>query len=139
MKIGNDDAYMGRISNIGKPLMEINRGTPLDRDLKKPEAIKGYEFKNILKTTVADREGIRFSKHAKQRMQDRKIQLTEGQLDNMKDALGRARSKGVKDSLILMNNTAFIVNIPTCTVITAVDNKNIHENVFTNIDGAIII
>ena len=72
-------------------------------------------------------------------MEDRKIELSTRQLQNLRDALAKVKSKGVKDSLILMENTAFIVNVPTRTVVTAVDNNSIRENVFTNIDGAIII
>jgi flagellar operon protein len=51
----------------------------------------------------------------------------------------KARAKGVKDSLIVMGDLALIVNVPSKTVVTAVDGENLKENIFTNIDGAVIL
>jgi flagellar operon protein len=52
-------------------------------------------------------------------------------------AVGKAESKGSKDSLVMMNSTAFIVNIPNKTVITAMPIGDSNENVFTNIDSVV--
>ena len=49
-----------------------------------------------------------------------------------------ASEKGIKDSLILIDQLAFIVNVPNNTVVTAMDQTENKSNVFTNIDGAVI-
>ena len=79
---------------------------------------------------------ILFSKHASKRLESRQIDMTEEQRDRLQDATSQAREKGMKESLVMVDNLAFIVNVKNNTVITAVnDTKNA---VFTNIDGAII-
>jgi flagellar operon protein len=54
----------------------------------------------------------------------------------LSDAVKRAEEKGVRNTLVLMDRNAFIVNVPTGTVITAMSGGT--ENVFTQIDGAVI-
>ena len=96
-------------------------------------------FDSVLKQKLAESDEIKFSKHAELRLQSRNINLTQAQKDKMKDAVAKAESKGVKDSLVLMDNLAFVVNIKNRTVITAANSNELKENVFTNIDGAVII
>lgn len=100
---------------------------------------KKGEFASILKQTQEQHEEIKFSKHAQLRLQSRNISLSQAQKDKMKDAVSRAESKGVKDSLVLMDNLAFVVNVRNRTVITAANSNELTENVFTNIDGAVIV
>ena len=45
--------------------------------------------------------------------------------------------KGSKDSLVMVDDTALIVNIPNKTVVTAMQVKGENENVFTNIDSVV--
>lgn len=79
---------------------------------------------------------ILFSKHASKRLETREIDMTQEQRERLQDATSQAREKGMKESLVMVDNLAFIVNVRNNTVITAVnDTKNA---VFTNIDGAII-
>ncbi len=82
---------------------------------------------------------IKFSKHAQQRMQSRNIELDRNDMEKLQNAVNKAREKGAKDSLILMDNLALVVSVRNNTVITAVDEESIQENVFTNIDSAVII
>lgn len=96
-------------------------------------------FDSVLKQKLAVSEEIKFSKHAELRLQSRNISLTQEQKDKMKEAVAKAESKGVKDSLVLMDNLAFVVNIRNKTVITAANSNELKENVFTNIDGAVIV
>lgn len=96
-------------------------------------------FESILKKKLDENTGIKFSKHAESRLQSRNIQLTQEQKDKMKEAVSKAESKGVRDSLVLMDNMAFVVNVRNRTVITAANNSELTENVFTNIDGAVIV
>lgn len=83
--------------------------------------------------------GLKFSKHAGERLATRKIELTDEQLKRLEDGASRASEKGITESLMLMDNMAFIVNVKNHTVITAMDQSDNKENIFTNIDGAVII
>lgn len=96
-------------------------------------------FDSLLKQKLAESDEIKFSKHAELRLQSRNISLTQVQKDKMKEAVTKAESKGVRDSLVLMDNLAFVVNVKNRTVITAANSNELKENVFTNIDGAVII
>ena len=82
---------------------------------------------------------LKFSQHAQQRLQTRNIQLGEAEIARLENAVSKAREKGARDSLILMDNLALVVSIKNNTVITAVDEQSIRENVFTNIDSAVIV
>ena len=80
---------------------------------------------------------VKLSKHAQQRLESRDIVLSESEMDKINTAVQKAEAKGSKDSLVMMNNTAFLVNIPNKTVITAMSLLNANENVFTNIDSVV--
>ena len=82
-------------------------------------------------------EKVKFSSHALKRLESRNINVSENDLSKIQNALERAESKGSKDSLIMMDNKAFIVNIPNRTIVTAMDVKESKENVFTNIDSVV--
>ena len=84
-------------------------------------------------------EGLKFSKHAANRLNDRDIVLTQDQMDRLNQGTIEARQKGIKDSLILVDQLAFIVNVPNHTVVTAMDQTETKNNIFTNIDGAVIV
>ena len=84
-------------------------------------------------------EAVRFSKHAANRLSDRKIELTDEQLERLNDGTKKAGEKGIRDSLVLVDQLAFIVNTKNNTVITAMDQTEADENIYTNIDGAVII
>lgn len=113
-------------------------GNTADCSNRKTSAAAGG-FDSILKQKLTESEEIKFSKHAEFRLQSRNISLTQTQRDKMKEAVAKAESKGVKDSLVLMDNLAFVVNVRNRTVITAVNSNELKENVFTNIDGAVIV
>ena len=82
-------------------------------------------------------EKIKFSNHALKRLESRNIQLSETEISKIQNAVDKAESKGAKDSLVMMDKTAFIVNIPNKTVVTAIEVANSNENVFTNIDSVV--
>ena len=84
------------------------------------------------------RGNIKFSKHAANRLHDRSIELTNDQMLRLNQGAKEASEKGIKDSLILIDRLAFIVNVPNNTVVTAMDQTETKNNVFTNIDGAVI-
>lgn len=82
---------------------------------------------------------VRFSKHAANRLNDRNIELTRDQVERLNMGAAKAGAKGINESLVIVDSLAFIVNVPNQTVITAMDQTETDENVFTNIDGAVII
>lgn len=95
-------------------------------------------FEDILSGAIGASDGVKFSKHAQQRLQSRSIELGEGDLKKLGGAVDAASQKGVQDSLIVMNGLAFIVSVPDRTVVTAMPMSEATSNVFTNIDGAVI-
>ncbi|MGB9793140.1 MAG: TIGR02530 family flagellar biosynthesis protein [Thermacetogeniaceae bacterium] len=101
---------------------------------KKKDAGEGASFEEILA-----QQSLKFSRHAQERIAQRGIALDAGQLRRIQDAVDRAAAKGARESLILLDNLAFVVSIKNRTVITAVDEANLRGNVFTNIDSAVII
>ncbi|CQR71488.1 hypothetical protein SOV_18410 [Sporomusa ovata DSM 2662] len=97
----------------------------------------GSNFNQLLQQEIT---GVKFSQHALQRLNSRKIQLDSTQLSKLSQAVEKAAQKGAKESLVLMNdNLAFVVSVKNKTVITAMDGANIKDNVFTNIDSAVIV
>jgi len=84
-------------------------------------------------------QSLKFSKHADERMADRNIFLTEEQLGRLAKGARKADEKGIRESLVIMDNLSFIVNVKNKTVITAMDHTDSEEHIYTNIDGAVII
>lgn len=95
-------------------------------------------FESIL-GKIQSQEDVKFSKHAVKRLQDRNVELTEKDLDRLNNGVGKARNKGVKEALIMMDNKVFVASIKNNTIITAAVDDQLKENVFTNIDGAVIV
>jgi flagellar operon protein len=81
---------------------------------------------------------LRFSAHAQTRIQSRQIALEPSHLDRLQGAVQRAASKGARDALVLMDDLAMVVSVTNRTVVTVVDKDNLKQNVFTNIDSAVI-
>jgi len=105
---------------------------------QKPEPGSQAAFRDVLENQLASGE-IKFSSHARQRLEVRNIRLTGDDLAKISSAVDRAAQKGSRDSLIMMNNLAFVVSVKNKTVITAMDNASMKEHVFTNIDSAVIV
>ena len=85
------------------------------------------------------REPLKFSQHAQQRLSERKIQFSSEMMTRLGDAVDKASAKGVEDTLVLTPDAALIVNTKNRTVITAMDRGSLNGNVFTQIDGAVIL
>ncbi|AFS78604.1 flagellar operon protein [Gottschalkia acidurici 9a] len=96
-------------------------------------------FEEMLSNIQSENKSIKFSKHAKERMDSRNIILNDEDIEKIEGAIGKAEEKGVKEALILMENKAFIANIKNKTIITTVTQEQLKDNLFTNIDGAVII
>lgn len=94
-------------------------------------------FRDILKSKSTENEVV-FSKHANQRLESRNITLSEAQLGRLNQGVDKARNKSINESLVMMDNLAFIVNVKNNMVVTAMEQGD-DTNVFTNIDGAVIV
>ncbi|MBI3535568.1 MAG: flagellar protein [Deltaproteobacteria bacterium] len=111
---------------------------------------QGNEFHKIFEKTLDHTTGdsidlnqikspLKFSAHAYQRIMDRHIQLDSPLMTKINEAVDKALQKGLEDTLVLTNDAAFIVNTKNRTVVTALDRNSLSGNVFTNIDGAVIV
>ena len=100
---------------------------------------KGPAFGDVLAGKLAGpAQDVRFSGHALQRIERRGITVDASTTARLSEGVTRAAAKGSRDSLVLVDDTAFVVSVPNRTVITAVDREHMKEQVFTNIDSAVI-
>lgn len=88
---------------------------------------------------IFDEKLIRFSQHAEQRLKQRGIEMNSEQLAKLETAIDKAAQKGAKDSLILFQDVALIVNVKNRMVVTAMDGSSMKDNVFTKIDSAVVV
>lgn len=117
-----------------------NKPVILPQTTQKPQIKQSdSNFGNILKDKLQTQTQVKFSKHAEQRLQERNINVTPNQLERINDGVAKAEEKGIKDSLILMDNLALVVNVRNKTVVTATNTNELKNNIFTNIDGAVIV
>ena len=101
---------------------------------------EGYTFREIMeKKATEKRDELRFSKHAANRLADRSITLSDSQLNRLTEGAKKAGEKGIRESLVMVDQLAFIINVPNNTVITAMEQNQANESIFTNIDGAVIM
>lgn len=99
-------------------------------------------FQQILEQTSERKslaETVTFSKHANERLASRNINLDAVQMERLNKGIMQAKEKSINESLVMMDNIAFIVNIKNNTVVTAMDQSSNDSNIFTNIDGAVIV
>ena len=134
---------MNQISNQFLSIEQIT-----DQYLNKPQTAKSIylsdvSFEDVLRQkqneSVMESSGLKFSKHAASRLNDRNIALTDSQNIRLENGVKQASEKGITESLVLVDSLAFIVNVPNKTVVTALDQTEANSNIFTNIDGAVII
>lgn len=99
-----------------------------------------FSFEEILRQKQSENiSELKFSKHASMRLEERNISLTVEQNARLESGVAKASEKGIKDSLVMIDSLAFIVNVPNKTVVTAMDQTEKQDNIFTNIDGAVIM
>lgn len=100
---------------------------------------KQDSFAQVLNQQLEANSGVNFSKHAAKRVADHNIELTNESLDRLNEGVRLAQEKNLEDTLILVGNTAFVVNVQNQTVITAMGNQELQGTVFTNINGTVIV
>lgn len=122
---------MSEINGVKVPFIPIVKNNDYE-----PGKVKNNKenFDAIFKEELAK---VKFSNHALKRLESRNISLNDNELDKIQNAVQRAEEKGAKDSLVMMRDKAFIVNIPNRTVITAMQVGEEQDNVFTNIDSVV--
>lgn len=122
-------------------------GTPPIRPARAADHVgrqpPGPAFADVLRESGAAKQptrsdGVSFSGHALQRIERRGIVVDEVTRARLGEGVDRAASKGSRAAVVLIDQNAFVVGVPTRTVITAVGRDNMREHVFTNIDAAVI-
>lgn len=145
---GGWDSSLGKVPSQYR----IDQGIERSSNIKKSDVGAG-EFKKALDrfgsadgaTTLkpiipeAQQIGVRFSNHAVERMVHRGIRFAPEDLERLNQAVQKAESKGARDTLVLMRDSALIVSIKNKTVVTVMDKSSLKENVFTNIDSTVVI
>ena len=133
---------MNPINNSFTSIEQVTGQYLKTQDNKTKEKTTGLSFEDVLRQqmggTAESTSELKFSKHANMRLEQRDIALSADQSQRL-EARAKASEKGIKESLVIVDSLAFIVNVPNQTVVTAMDQTESDENVFTNIDGAVII
>lgn len=119
---------------VGKPGLQPVP-TPKTSEANDPAG----SFQNILQEKLQQNSNVSFSKHAVKRAADHGIELSPDSLNRLDEGVRLASEKNLDDTLILVGDTAFVVNVPNNTVITAMSKDEMKGNVFTNINGTVII
>lgn len=128
-----------RLNNLRvNPSVQTGSQTKVTTGTTKPQESK---FASVLKQQLDKKsEGVEFSKHALDRIDQRGIDMEQGdKLVRLNKAVELANSKGANETLVLIDQTAFVVNIKNNKVITTMSDEDMKENVFTNIDSTVIM
>ncbi|QSX07196.1 hypothetical protein JYG23_07585 [Sedimentibacter sp. zth1] len=123
--------------NFIRNISNINNNLDINSIKKQNIDSKDNTFSKLLKEKC-QKNTVSFSKHATERIEERNINVGEGVSSRLNEAIVQAKGKGLKNVLVMIDSTAFIVNTLSNKVITAVNNNELKENIFTNIDGAVI-
>ena len=113
----------------------------LEHQIVKPQqsAAASKGFADVLKGELEKSDGVKFSKHAMERIQSRGVDMSQQTLDSLNQAVTKARAKGCKDIAVIGQSNAFIVSVQNNTVITTMNALEMRENIFTNIDSAVLL
>lgn len=130
------------MNGLGDRIFSIDQATDLliqNKGIGKAKTSDlNTSFQDIFTQRLKEAEEVKFSKHANQRLESRNINLSQEQMSRLNQGVIKARDKSINESLVMMDDLAFIVNIKNNTVVTALES-NEESNVFTNIDGAVIV
>lgn len=132
---------MNKISNQFASIEQVTDQYLNRKSTEASYSESSISFEEILrqKQDVAESSELKFSKHASMRLSDRNINLSQEQNKRLENGVIKASEKGINESLVILDSLAFIVNVPNRTVVTAIDQTESNDNIFTNIDGAVIV
>ena len=99
----------------------------------------GPSFGDVLSQKIAEHTPLKFSAHALRRIEENEMLISPDALSRLQNGVKQVEAKGAKDSLILVDDTAYIVSVTNKTVVTAINQARTMENVFTNIDSVAIV
>jgi len=123
------------IEGIRVPFLPAGGIQELERQSKyTPDVNVRTSFDEIFNTEL---NKIKFSAHAQNRINSRDILLDDDSVERLSGAVEKAEEKGSRESLVIFDDKAFIVNIPSKTIITALDKMQLNSNIITNIDSAV--
>ena len=108
-------------------------------NLRNQESKEVLAFSKILKDKLNEAQVLKFSAHAVRRLEERNVDMSANTLNRLNEGLQQLDAKGSVNSVILMDETAFVVSVKNRTVVTAVDNTGTGNTVFTNIDSVAIV
>lgn len=112
---------------------------PSIQSTKKQPTAQQVEAKSFIDHLKAATTGLKVSKHASERMQERNIEISDAQWQDVNDKVFEAQRKGIKQPLVILDQAALIVSAKNATVITALDRVEAKSQIFTNIDGTIVL
>ncbi|MDZ7672967.1 MAG: TIGR02530 family flagellar biosynthesis protein [Halanaerobiales bacterium] len=122
---------------INRPIKPNKQNEQVDNKNNKADK-SSTPFKKVFQEKIKSSK-IEFSKHAKERLQARNINLSKAKMERLQKGVQKAETKGARDSLILVDDVAYIVSVKNNTVVTAIDGDNMKEKVFTNIDSTVLM
>ena len=123
------------------PIEPIQGVIPAERIQPSQRKDAAGQFGALLRQGRAEAEGsgVAFSKHAMARAEARGIEVTPALMDQLSSSVERAQAKGATNILAFDATRAFIINVPHGRVITTMSQEEMQENIFTNIDGAVLL
>ncbi len=124
---------LGRVNGVGAQPVTQASGTVTSNASGTATSADGLSFLETLENV----QRVRFSNHAQSRMQSRDINLNSENVNRLSDAIDKAEKRGGKSSLVMVDDLAFIVNVQSRTVVTALDKDQRGEGVFTQIDSVV--
>lgn len=134
MVIDDQNTYIKRVGN------QVNKINPKNgqRSTHNLETFNNF-LKNKLDQGNTKETGVKLSGHAMKRLEERNLTMDGNEFLRIKDGIDKLKEKGGKDSLIVTNQAAYIVDVDNQTVVTAMDKEDMAENVFTKIDSTLFI
>lgn len=100
---------------------------------------KIQNFSEVLQEKLKTNQGVNFSAHAMSRIEQRNLNISMEELSRLDNGLQKLEDKGSQNSLVLVDDTAYIVSVKNRIVVTALDKTEAVNNVYTNIDSVAIV
>jgi flagellar operon protein len=87
---------------------------------------------------VAANDRLTLSRHAQHRVDRRGLELGADQMERIEGAVRSAEQKGARNSVVMIDDLAVVVDIQQRMVVTAMEREGSRDRVFTNIDSVVI-